>query len=232
MYGKACNTNVNKTSITANYAGVSIDIQDIALGSDNRTAEYLSKFPFGKIPAMDCAEGPLYESNALAFYLAAKHAPALLGQNAYEQAQVVQYICSVDCELVPAAAAVIYPMLGLRAYNSKEWKTARQDLLAKLKIYDGIIMRRTFLVGHCVTLADIIVGCHMQRLFLLLSALRSVRSWGTLCAGSRTCPANPSSLLCGAATGPCALRWRLHPSRLPLHVAAPLSSAMLVANAT
>lgn len=113
---------------------------------------------------MDCPEGPLYESNAIAFYIAAKK-PELLGSSDYERALVQQFICSVDCELVPAAAAVIYPALGYAPYNASEWKKAGEALLAKLKIYDTILQPRTYLVGESITLADIIMVCVLDRVY-------------------------------------------------------------------
>jgi len=38
------------------------------MGKFNKSKEYLSKFPFGKVPAFESKEGNIYESNAIAFY--------------------------------------------------------------------------------------------------------------------------------------------------------------------
>lgn len=136
----------------------------VDFGKTNKSAEYLAKFPFGKVPAMDCPEGPLYESNAIAYYIASKK-PELLGSSEYERALVQQFICSVDCELAPAAAAVIYPALGYAPYEASEWKKACEALMAKLRTYDAILQPRTFLVGESITVADIIMTCTLERVY-------------------------------------------------------------------
>lgn len=38
------------------------------MGKFNKTPDYLSKFPFGKVPGFESKEGCIYESNAIAYY--------------------------------------------------------------------------------------------------------------------------------------------------------------------
>jgi elongation factor 1-gamma len=38
------------------------------MGVTNNSAEFLAKFPLGKVPALETSEGPLYETDAIAQY--------------------------------------------------------------------------------------------------------------------------------------------------------------------
>ena len=44
---------------------------EFVLGETNKSAEFLAKFPLGKVPAFASADGKnIFESNAIAYYLA------------------------------------------------------------------------------------------------------------------------------------------------------------------
>lgn len=147
--------------------GEKLEIVPVEIGKTNKTPEYLAQFPFGKAPAMETPAGPIYESNAIAYYLAQRK-PELLGTNDYERALVVQFMCSLDCELYPTVMKVVYPIVGYGVYDAAEWKAAHEQLLAKLKIYDSILAPRTYLVGEAVTLADIILAASLERVYALV----------------------------------------------------------------
>ena len=64
-----------KALIAAEFSGAKVkvvsDAPDFVLGETNKTVAYLAKFPMGKVPAFESADGKnLFESNAIAFYLA------------------------------------------------------------------------------------------------------------------------------------------------------------------
>lgn len=55
--------------IAAQYSGAKVEQEkNFQLGVTNKTPEFLAKFPFGKVPAMDTPDGPIFESNAMAYY--------------------------------------------------------------------------------------------------------------------------------------------------------------------
>ncbi|KAK4447164.1 hypothetical protein QBC34DRAFT_132720 [Podospora aff. communis PSN243] len=82
----------------ATIASQEITTPDFAFGTDNKSPTYLSKFPLGKIPGFEGADGFLLtESNAIAQYLAdTAPDPAmrdqLLGSTAQERAKVQQWL--------------------------------------------------------------------------------------------------------------------------------------------
>ena len=45
--------------------------------------------------------------------------------------------------------------MGIMQYN----KNATEDIKAALKTLNGHLLTRTYLVGECVTFADIVVAC-------------------------------------------------------------------------
>jgi elongation factor 1-gamma len=129
----------------AKYAGVSIETTpNFEFGVDNKSDEYKSKFPLGKVPAFEAPEGVLFESNAIAFYLAAAHKPDFLGETPYERALVQQFLAFSDNELVRPVAAWYYPLSGYYPYDEAVMKKGKEDLLKVLALFDKILENRTF----------------------------------------------------------------------------------------
>ena len=148
----------------AKYAGADVESQACDFGKTNKSPEFLAKFPFGKVPAMETVDGPLYVSNAIAYYVAARK-PELLGATDYERALTIQHICSANCEQNPAMVKAVYPVFGYLPYFADQWQSDVKTLLATLKVYDQILQPRTYFVGESVTLADIIYTCSLRYIF-------------------------------------------------------------------
>jgi elongation factor 1-gamma len=69
VYTYPNNNRVQMILIAAKYNGLKIDVPSFALGTDNKSEEYLSKFPLGKVPGFEDAHGnTLSESGAIAYY--------------------------------------------------------------------------------------------------------------------------------------------------------------------
>jgi elongation factor 1-gamma len=144
----------------AKFAGVPVETAaNFTFGVTNKTAEFKSKFPLGKVPAFEAPEGPLFESNAIAYYMAAAHKPEFLGKTPYEMALVQQFLAFADNELCGPIAAWYYPLAGYAPLNEAMMKKGKEDLLKVLGSLDKILLPRTFLVGERITLADIVVAC-------------------------------------------------------------------------
>lgn len=157
--------------IAAKYAGVQVDLaKDFAFGSSNKTPAFLAKFPFGKVPAMETAEGAaLYESNALAYYIAAANKPELVGSSdAMTAALVQQYMGVADNEVVRTLSAWVYPLLGYTNYEASAVKAAVTEAHKVFAVLNKILMPRTFLVGERITLADIVMFCSVMPAFQLV----------------------------------------------------------------
>lgn len=83
-----------KAQIAAKYNEVTVDFEAIEMGKDNKTEGFLAKWPLGKVPVFESADGSLLlnESNAIAYYCANIEGSKLLGANKQEAAQIQSYI--------------------------------------------------------------------------------------------------------------------------------------------
>eukprot|EP00158_Paraphelidium_tribonemae_P001355 Partr_v1_DN24295_c0_g1_i1_m36562 putative Elongation factor len=176
---------VYMAQIAAKYAGVELDIPaDFEFGVTNRTPEYLAKFPYGKAPAMETTEGPLYESEAIAYYVAISNPDAkLLGSTNYEKARVLQFQFLSAGTFGSNLGKWYFPLKGWAAYNESEVIKAKNDLHAALATFDKEVKGKTYLVGEGVTLADISVAATLFTGFTQLfdeeyrSAFPNVTRW-------------------------------------------------------
>ncbi|CAI7777115.1 unnamed protein product, partial [Closterium sp. NIES-53] len=92
LYTSPHNKNAYKALIAAQFVGVKIEIPPYQWGVTNKSEEFTKLTPIGKIPLIVTPDGPIFESNAIARYVARLADKGLFGSNAYEQAQVEQWI--------------------------------------------------------------------------------------------------------------------------------------------
>jgi elongation factor 1-gamma len=133
-------------------------------GVTNRTPEFLAKFPLGKVPAFESADGSLLltEGHAIARYVAESgpRAAQLVGADAATRALVEQWACFSEQEL----AANLIPPLLMCLLKVVPFDQARYDqclgaLERALKRLDLALQGgRKFLVGEQITLADVMVA--------------------------------------------------------------------------
>lgn len=82
----------------------------------------------------------------------------LLGQTKSEAGLVQQWVHFSDNELSPNVGTWIFPILGFIPYNKPAHEKAVDSLRRALSVLDNHLLTRTYLVGECVTLADIVVA--------------------------------------------------------------------------
>ena len=86
--------------------------KDFKFGETNKSAEFLKKFPLGKVPAFEGSDGTLLtESNAIAYYVANEELRG--GSDAATRAQVVQWMSMADSDILPAACTWVFPTMGI-----------------------------------------------------------------------------------------------------------------------
>jgi len=157
----------NKVLITAKYNGITLEVPEFKMGVDNKTPEFLKKNPLGKVPVLETEEGSVFESNAIARYVARAGGDKakLYGRTPIEAGQVDQWIDFTVNEIELPAAAWLYPIFGIIQNNPVATKKAQEDIKKVLAILDSHLLTRTYLVGRSITLADIVVGCHLKNLY-------------------------------------------------------------------
>merc|ERR1712025_1224336 len=165
LYTYPDNFRAFKALIAAKYSGAQVTLaKDFVFGETNKKPEFLKKFPLGKVPAFEGSDGVLLtESNAIAYYVANDELRG--GSDAAARAQVVQWMCMADNEILPAACTWVFPTMGIMQYNKTATERAKEDIKAVLKTLNGHLLTRTFLVGERLSLADIAVACTMISLY-------------------------------------------------------------------
>ncbi|XP_070577572.1 elongation factor 1-gamma-like [Ptychodera flava] len=167
LYTYPDNFRAHKIQIAAEYSGARLKVvsepPEFKLGETNKTDAFLNKFPVGKVPAFEAADGTcIFESNAIAYYVASE---TLRGANVKDQAHVLQWTNFADGEILPSAATWVFPTLGIMQYNKQNTERAKQDIKNVLTVLNNHLKTRTYLVGERVTLADIAVACNLLMLY-------------------------------------------------------------------
>ncbi|GJP31184.1 hypothetical protein CLOM_g9844 [Closterium sp. NIES-68] len=150
------NKNAYKALIAAQFVGVKVEVPPFQWGVTNKSEEFLKLTPIGKIPLIVTPDGPIFESNAIARYVAGLADKGLFGSNAYERAQVEQWIDFATNEIDTPVYQWIGPLYqyGVRIKEVEEKAiTNSKRGLASLNAH---LANHTYLVGEQVTLADII----------------------------------------------------------------------------
>ena len=129
------------------------------MGKTNCSPEFLAKFPFGKVPAFEGADGTnLFESDAIAHYIA-ESGPAsgqLLGTTPAQRAVIRQWICFADGEVTAPVVQMVVWRMGIREYDEKTENAALQKLERSLSLLENHLKGRTwFASDDKLSLADI-----------------------------------------------------------------------------
>ncbi|KAI1351397.1 glutathione S-transferase [Xylaria sp. FL0043] len=164
------NPRVHRALIVADMNGLEIDIPAFTMRETNQTPEFLAKFPLGKVPAFEGADGfRLTESIAIASYIAqaGPKAGQLLGEDAKTRALITQWSTYAEGELftnsfTPLAMAVFkyYPM------NEGAFDFHVNALLRNAKYLETVLQGgKKHLVGDKLTMADLMVTSFLYSAF-------------------------------------------------------------------
>jgi elongation factor 1-gamma len=78
-----------KALIPAQYNDVAVEVPDFKMLEDNKKPEFLAKNPLGKVPVLETDQGCLFESNAIARYIArTRRDTKLFGNTFYQSVSV------------------------------------------------------------------------------------------------------------------------------------------------
>lgn len=134
------------------------------MGETNKTTEFLSKFPMGKVPALECADGfCVAEGPAICQYLAAAgpKSAQLLGSDPKTQARIAEWVFLAETELV----ANFLPLALMSVLKMVPYDEARYGFhLACVERACGRVEvalaggEKKYLVGEAITLADAMVA--------------------------------------------------------------------------
>jgi glutathione S-transferase len=139
-----------------------------AIGEHKREP-YLSRHPFGKIPAVNDDGFALYETNAVLRYLERKKPdPALIPSDIHRAARMDQIMCIVDSYLFNYARPLVFnriiaPRMGVPV-NEAAVIAALPDTRTVIQALSRLHTHGPFLTGDTLSLADIAVLPHLEYL--------------------------------------------------------------------
>ncbi|TEB33523.1 glutathione S-transferase [Coprinellus micaceus] len=171
---------------------VPFEFHSIDLGKKEQKAEgYLEKQPFGQVPYIDDDGFILYESRAIARYIALKYpdqgtplVPSPTNVQAwalFEQAASNEY-----ANFEPFAKQIVFEKLFKarvgQTPNEDIVKVASEQLGAKLDVYEKLLANQPYLTGANVSLADLSHIPFATRLYLagagdLIDSRPNVAKW-------------------------------------------------------
>ncbi|KAL8482451.1 hypothetical protein ACS0TY_028574 [Phlomoides rotata] len=159
----SANKNAYKALIVAEYTGAKVELaKDFQMGVTNKTPEFLKMNPIGKIPVLETPDGPLFESNAIARYVARLTPDCpLYGSSLIDYGLIEQWIDFSASEIDVHIGGWLYPRTGFRLYLPPVEEAVIANLKRGLGALNTYLASHTYLVGEGVTLADIIMVCNL-----------------------------------------------------------------------
>ena len=135
------------------YERVQVDIFD----GDTLTSEYAAINPARTTPVLETDDGRfLPESNAILFYLA--EGTPYLPDDPFERAEVVRWLIFEQTDVVPTMGGLRFRLLvGRLKPSDPEAVRRKEGAIEVLRLLDGHLATREFLVGSRYTVADIAV---------------------------------------------------------------------------
>lgn len=163
LYGLAFSGNIQRVTVVLHEKQVPYELVTVDLYKGaHKTPEYLEKHPFGQIPYLDDDGFILFESRAIARYIAVKYADQgtklipsdLKGRALFEQAASIE-----KANFDSYARTIVFEKWAkkLRGLETDEEavKAAITSLEDKLDVYDKILSKQKYLGGDEITLADL-----------------------------------------------------------------------------
>lgn len=137
--------------------------------TDLKDKKFLAKTPTGKVPVLETPEGTIFESGAIARYVARlRQDTGLYGSTFFESGQVESWLEFSAHELEVPVEVWIFPLLGYSKFNAAANAKAKEDVKKALQVLENHLHLRTYLVGDKITLADIVVASALVYPFKLV----------------------------------------------------------------
>ena len=152
-----------RTRMVLHEKGINFEVHEVDLS--NKSEEFLSVSPYGKVPVLRVNGASLYESNIVNEYLDEVYdSPRLMPENPEQRASVRSWMAFADDYFFPSVYRV---RMGLqRGYSEDEIQEAKEKLYDALSRLEHQLAGGEYLVGE-YTLADIAHAGNFHRLRVL-----------------------------------------------------------------
>lgn len=162
IYSYPNNWRVSRAQVVAAINGLEIDVPEFQMGQTNKSESFLSKFPLGKVPAFEGADGfTLTEGAAIATYLAGSgpRAEQLLGSDIKTRAKIAEWTLFTEAELVSHATPALLMMMKIVPFDGSRYDFSASAFERALqKVEAAAKGGKKYLVGEQLTLADVTVA--------------------------------------------------------------------------
>ena len=149
-----------RTRIVLHEKGIAFDVHEVDLS--NKSEEFLSVSPYGKVPVVSIDGISLYESNVVNEYLDEVHeVPRLMPANPEQRALARSWMAFADDYFFPFIFRV--RMGSQRGFSEEQIREAKEKLQDALSRLERQLEGREYLMGE-YTLADIAHAGNFHRL--------------------------------------------------------------------
>jgi len=156
LYGSPLSTCTRKVLMTLAETGTNYELMVIDFASGAHKKEpHISRQPFGRIPAIDDDGFEMFESRAIARYLAEKAKSPLIPADIHARAKMEQWISVETSELAPHAMKFVYEHTFKRKQEPSVLDAAQAALKVTFGVMSGQLAKTPFISGDAFTIADI-----------------------------------------------------------------------------
>ena len=156
LYGSPLSTCTRKVLMTLGETSTNYELMviDFATGA-HKKEPHVSRQPFGRIPAIDDDGFEMYESRAIARYIAEKAKSALIPADIRARAKMEQWISIETSEFSAHAMKFVYEHVFKRKQEQSVLDHAQTALKTTLGVMSGQLAKTPFISGDAFTIADI-----------------------------------------------------------------------------
>ena len=172
--------------------GVPYELVKTDFAADSKSADYLKINPNGRIPALVDGDLTLFESMAINLYISRKYGQGTLQPKSLEDdARAVQWSIWVMTEIEPPLMQIfIHTVMAPENLRKPEIAKAGNEAIVKpLKVLDGALAGRDFLLKDGFSIADLNVA---SVLGLLAVARFDFSPWPNVARWFQACLARPA----------------------------------------
>ena len=169
IWGRMSSINVKKVVWTAQELGLDFERHEAGgVHGVVKTPAYMALNPNSQIPVMEDDDYVLWESNVITRYLCAKHSTGNLYPSDLQQRfDAERWMEWQQTTVNPASRNGFWHLIRLPADQRDPALVAQSNAAVEplMAMLDAHLATRSFLVGERFTMADIPLGCEVQRWF-------------------------------------------------------------------
>ena len=156
IFGHPMSTCTRKVLTTLAETGASYEfvLVDFAKG-EHKQEPFITRQPFGQVPALEDDGFELYESRAMCRYINEKAGGKLVPSDLHSRARMEQWISIETSNFTPHAMKFIYHHIFQRAQDQAVLDAAGAGLDKALAVMDARLADNAYLAGADFSIADI-----------------------------------------------------------------------------